>query len=347
VSRKFVFALVALIVFTSGCETTVNTPIPTALPPLPALAATNTPRPFTPTPELDLTATVLALPTNSPNCKNLATFLEDVTVEDNANFKAGETFTKIWRFRNDGSCTWTSQYHLVFDSGDQMGSPVSTPLDLTPPGSELDVSVDMVAPATDGAYTAVFKLQDPDGETFPIGAIESVWVKITVGAGSPSTAVPAPIATTDTSGTSNVQPTTVASTTCQYSQNAAYVNSILTSINTARSQNGLSTLTINNQLTAAAQGHAVDMACNSLLSHSGSDGSTVWSRVAAQGYAASYVVENIYAGGSAQDAFDWWMNDKLHRDAILSPQVTEVGVGYAYSSSSSYGGYFTVDFASP
>jgi uncharacterized protein YkwD len=41
------------------------------------------------------------------------------------------------------------------------------------------------------------------------------------------------------------------------------------------------------------------------------------------------------------------MNDKLHRDAILSTKATEMGVGYAYLSTSSYGGYYTVDFASP
>ena len=89
------------------------------------------------------------------------------------------------------------------------------------------------------------------------------------------------------------------------------------------------------------------MACSSLLSHTGSDGSYVNTRVAAAGYSASYSEEIIYAGGGPQTAFDWWMNDKLHRDAILSAKATEMGVGYAYLSSSTYGGYFTVDFASP
>jgi uncharacterized protein YkwD len=37
----------------------------------------------------------------------------------------------------------------------------------------------------------------------------------------------------------------------------------------------------------AAQSHANDMACNQLFGHTGSDGSTVASRVAASGYKAA------------------------------------------------------------
>jgi uncharacterized protein YkwD len=89
------------------------------------------------------------------------------------------------------------------------------------------------------------------------------------------------------------------------------------------------------------------MACHNLLSHTGSDGSYVNARIAATGYGASYTEEIIYAGGGPQAAFDWWMGDQLHRDAILSTQATEIGVGYAYLEASAYGGYITVDFASP
>ncbi len=39
----------------------------------------------------------------------------------------------------------------------------------------------------------------------------------------------------------------------------------------------------------------------------------------------------------------WWMNDQIHRDAILNPKSTEMGVGYAYFSMD----YIAVDFGSP
>jgi uncharacterized protein YkwD len=125
------------------------------------------------------------------------------------------------------------------------------------------------------------------------------------------------------------------------------VSQIETLINTERQKNGLPALAVNSLLTGAAQKHAADMACHSMLSHSGSDGSYVNTRIAATGYSASYTEEIIYAGGGPQTAFDWWMNDKLHRDAILNTKSTEMGIGYAFISSSTYGGYFSVDFASP
>jgi uncharacterized protein YkwD len=94
------------------------------------------------------------------------------------------------------------------------------------------------------------------------------------------------------------------------------------------------------------------MACNGFLSHTGWNGSTVQSRLAAAGYPSSFAVENIYAqppqyGGDPQAAMDWWMADPTHRDAILSAQATEVGIGYASYSRSPLGGYFAVDFAAP
>jgi uncharacterized protein YkwD len=102
-------------------------------------------------------------------------------------------------------------------------------------------------------------------------------------------------------------------------------------------------LTVNAQLAAAAQDHSIDMACFGNLSHTGSDGSSPGERVASAGY-SGFVEEVIYASGYPQTAFDWWMNDQIHRDAILNPSAGSMGVGYAYVSTSLYGGYYTVDF---
>ncbi|MDP2784970.1 MAG: CAP domain-containing protein, partial [Sulfurimicrobium sp.] len=107
---------------------------------------------------------------------------------------------------------------------------------------------------------------------------------------------------------------------------------------------GLPALTINAQLSSAAQGHAADMACNNTISHTGSDGSSAYSRALASGYSGSFSEEIIYGGGGPQAAMSWWMNDQIHRDAILNPNTTEMGVGYAYFSNGSYGDYIAVDF---
>jgi uncharacterized protein YkwD len=126
---------------------------------------------------------------------------------------------------------------------------------------------------------------------------------------------------------------------------------VFTLINQMRSSNGLATLTLNNSLSAAAQVHSTDMACNNFISHSGTDGSNWADRISAQGYQYStYPLENIYVGdpqfgGDAQGAVTWWMNSQVHRENILNDRVTETGVGYVYDPNSEYGGYYTMVFA--
>jgi hypothetical protein len=54
-----------------------------------------------------------------------AQFIADVTVPDGTTYAPGATFRKTWRLRNIGTCTWTTSYSLVFDSGAQMGAPAA------------------------------------------------------------------------------------------------------------------------------------------------------------------------------------------------------------------------------
>lgn len=276
-------------------------------------------------------------------CTDSAVLLEDVTVPDNARMQRGEKFTKTWRFRNNGKCNW-SGYTIAFVAGDRMGSPDSAPVPQTNAGETVDVSVELVAPSLDGSYTGYYELKNAGGETLPIGTERTFWVKILIGdVGA------APVSTlavsTSVSGVPTVKVSGPAS--CNYSTSGSYVNELATLINNARAQNGLAVLTVNPQLTAAAQAHSIDQACHGLISHSGSDGSSPGQRIAAAGYSASRASEIIYGSGYPQTAFDWWMSDATHRNEILNPYVTDMGVGYAYVTGSAYGGYYTVDFAGP
>ncbi len=73
-----------------------------------------------------------------------------------------------------------------------------------------------------------------------------------------------------------------------------------------------------------------------------------WDRVTALGYGYSAIAENIFAGSSnAQTAFDAWMNSTGHRDNMLNPAYTEIGIGYRYWADSPYGAYTTAVFAHP
>ena len=331
----------------TGCVSiSSETEVPTAppqfvtatLPPTKALVLPPTGTPLTP---VTGSATSTIAVTAPVDCKVQAVLLEDVTIPDDTFVPAGEIFTKTWRFKNSGTCHWTG-YTINFLTGDRMNAPDSAPIPDTVAGSTVDISLELTAPTENGSYSGYFTLKDADGESINIGTEKTFWLKIIVGDGKKS-----PTTTPGASSGGSSENTTSVTASCNFSENAGYVGQIESLINGERQKNGLPPLTINSLLTRAAQNHAADMACSSLLSHTGSDGSYVNSRIKAAGYSASYSEEIIYAGGSPQDAFDWWMNDKLHRDAILSTKATEMGIGYAFISSSTYGGYFTVAFASP
>lgn len=125
-----------------------------------------------------------APPTNTPKpteeeipCDR-ALFITDVTVEDGSEFIAGEEFEKVWRMKNTGSCTWTTNYDLVFDSGDALGgdSTVSFPGTISP-GSQVDISIDLKAPNSPGSYKGTWQLRNAQGVVFTSGGL---WVDIVV-----------------------------------------------------------------------------------------------------------------------------------------------------------------------
>ena len=133
--------------------TPTNTPLSTNTP---APVWTNTPAP---------TATKTPIP-----CDHI-TWGKDVTIPDGTELVPGEVFTKTWRLKNTGSCTWTSGYALIFDSGDRMGAPDSLKLtsDTVAPGQEYDISVVLTAPDDPGDYRGNFKLRNPFDVIFGLG----------------------------------------------------------------------------------------------------------------------------------------------------------------------------------
>ncbi len=114
-----------------------------------------------------------------------AQFVADVTVPDGTIFKPGASFTKTWRMKNIGSCTWTTAYSLVFYAGDQLGAPVAIPLQSeVAPGATIDLSVAMMAGNLLGSYRSDWLLKNAAGSLFGIGstANKSFWVSIMVSA---------------------------------------------------------------------------------------------------------------------------------------------------------------------
>lgn len=125
----------------------------------------------------------------------------DVTIPDDTQLKPGEEFTKVWRLQNAGTCTWTTEYALVWFSGEQLGAPLTIALqEAVPPGVTVDLSVDMKAPETPGTYQSWWKLRNPTGTLFGIGPSggSAFWVRIVVVPGETVTETPALPTTTPT-----------------------------------------------------------------------------------------------------------------------------------------------------
>lgn len=116
-----------------------------------------TPNPitFTPSPTL-LVNTNTPAATATSNC-NVAQFMADVTIPDGTILTPNTAFTKKWRLKNIGSCAWNG-FSMAFDSGDAMGGPASKPVAAVNPGQEVDLEINLTAPATVGNYRGYWRL---------------------------------------------------------------------------------------------------------------------------------------------------------------------------------------------
>jgi Ig-like domain-containing protein len=96
-----------------------------------------------------------------------AQFVTDVTYADDTQVDPNQTFTKTWRLKNSGTCSWTTSYAVVFTSGDSMNAPAAQALTgSVNPGQNVDISVDLKAPSSPGTYTANFRLRNASGVLF-------------------------------------------------------------------------------------------------------------------------------------------------------------------------------------
>jgi hypothetical protein len=149
--------------------------------PVPAVTETATPQPTA-----TASRTPALSPTPTPIPCNAVSFVQDVTIPDGASIVTGAAFTKTWRLRNTGSCTWNTSYSLVFDRGDKMSGPDAQPLlGSVAPGATADISVSLTAPASAGNYRGYWRLRDGAGVLFGLST-GSFWVDIKAVAPSPT-----------------------------------------------------------------------------------------------------------------------------------------------------------------
>jgi len=122
-------------------------------------------------------------------------FVSDVSIPDNTQMTPGQTFTKTWKVKNTGSCTWDAGFKFAFVGGEQMGGATYTLPSAVAANAETDISVPMTAPNKTGSLRGNWRMQTAGGTYFG----DEVYVLITVGgATATNTSVP-PTATTQPS----------------------------------------------------------------------------------------------------------------------------------------------------
>ncbi len=129
---------------------------------------------------------------------------------------------------------------------------------------------------------------------------------------------------------------------------AAWPGEVARLINQVRAAHGLPPLGYDERLAAAAQAQASDCSQRGWCSHAGSDGSTAAQRIRRAGYEAAFTAECWVWTATPQRAVELWMDEvppnDPHRRTLLSPTLTQVGVGIAPAT---WGYYFVADFGRP
>jgi uncharacterized protein YkwD len=121
-----------------------------------------------------------------------------------------------------------------------------------------------------------------------------------------------------------------------------YNDAVLCLLNGQRADAGLTPLTVNPGLSAAALGHSQSMRDNGYFGHDSPDGATFATRIAQTGFLSAargwLIGENIAWGslnlGTPRALMTAWMNSLEHRDNILEPGYREIGVGTVWGAPS-------------
>lgn len=105
-----------------------------------------------------------------------AQYAADVTVLNGTRMQPGHKFVKTWRLRNTGATAWGEGYTLAFAGDNPLGGPQSVPLPAAGPGEDVDVSVELTAPASVGRHRSSWQPRTAAGT--PFGDILIVEIEI-------------------------------------------------------------------------------------------------------------------------------------------------------------------------
>jgi len=107
-------------------------------------------------------------------------------------------------------------------------------------------------------------------------------------------------------------------------------------------------LTMEPRLHCTARVHSLDMATRGFFDHVNPDGEDPFDRMTRAGYDYQAAGENIAAGQTTpQEVVAGWMESPGHCSNIMSPDFTQIGVGYVFTAEGQFPHYWTQTFGTP
>ncbi|WP_432541923.1 CAP domain-containing protein [Kineococcus sp. SYSU DK002] len=111
---------------------------------------------------------------------------------------------------------------------------------------------------------------------------------------------------------------------------------VLDRTNLARAAAGCAPLALDQALVLAADRHTADMAATGTMSHTGTDGSSPRTRLAAAGAFPRIAAENVAVGYDAAAVVDAWLASPGHRANLLDCRLTTIGISEQHSARGSW-----------
>ncbi|MFB5675641.1 CAP domain-containing protein [Paenibacillus terreus] len=154
---------------------------------------------------------------------------------------------------------------------------------------------------------------------------------------APTKPVSKPGTTTNNNGTTTNN-NTGNTTSKPATDKSQFTAQVITLVNQERSKAGLKPLTNHTNLSNMALEKAKDMSKNNYFDHNSPTYGSPFDMMKKFGISYSYAGENIAMGQQTpQEVMKDWMNSQGHRENILNPNFTTIGVGY-------YNGYWVQEF---
>lgn len=124
-----------------------------------------------------------------------------------------------------------------------------------------------------------------------------------------------------------------ANTTTSSPSVSNYERRVAELVNVERQKNGLGPLTLDASISNVARLKSKDMADNNYFAHQSPTHGSAGNMLTNHGIKWSAWGENIAAGQSTpEEVVRQWMNSPGHRENILSPNFSKIGVGYVNSA---------------